>query len=215
MMDEMDEIRHRFDLVDKQYLKIRENVAKIEKVQYMIREQVGFIEYMAMAPNYPNSLEERMQGIINVVEQIRYYLDESASIPVNEPMTVQEAPVHDEFIQPVQPVSAPLQPAEPIFVQQVPFQEVHTQTISVRPVQQAPIPVEAAPVPVAVVLPPQLEEENPVLKIKARALNEAEQQIDRSAQSSAVSAVPPAPPASVPRVKKSVKRKTIFRINPR
>ena len=78
----MADLEHRLELLETQYLTLRESVAKLEKVQYKIRDQIGFIEYMAKGPNYPDSLEERISQIIKAVDQIKHHLgmpDSSAS----------------------------------------------------------------------------------------------------------------------------------------
>ncbi len=56
----MEEIIHRMELLESRYISLRESISKLEKIQYKIRDQIGFIEYMAKAPNYPHSLETRM-----------------------------------------------------------------------------------------------------------------------------------------------------------
>ena len=125
----MANIEHRLELLEAQYLTLRENVAKLEKVQYKIRDQIGFIEYMAKGPNYPDSLEERISEIAKAVDIVKNHLgigssstssimvhtSQSSQFQVPQPPVASEQPQYAQ--QPQQPQYAQ-QPQQPQYAQQ-------------------------------------------------------------------------------------------------
>lgn len=81
----MSNIETRLNLLETQYMNLRETVSKLEKIHYTIREHVGLIEYLAKSPNLPDSLEERVTAIIVAVNQIQDELDSLKSKPLVTP----------------------------------------------------------------------------------------------------------------------------------
>ncbi|MCM8531613.1 MAG: hypothetical protein NE330_10670 [Lentisphaeraceae bacterium] len=94
----MSTIEDRLDLLEQRYLVTRERMSKLERVQYQLREQIGFIQYLSKDEENQRPIEDRLNEIYLALGQLMEEIDKVS------------APQAQQSHQPVQPSHIPPAP---------------------------------------------------------------------------------------------------------
>ncbi|MCM8536680.1 MAG: hypothetical protein NE334_12150 [Lentisphaeraceae bacterium] len=76
----MSTIEDRLDLLEQRYLITRERISKLERVQYQLREQIGFIQYLSKDEENQKPIEDRLTEIYLALGQLMEEIDK-VSVP--------------------------------------------------------------------------------------------------------------------------------------
>jgi hypothetical protein len=103
------EIEDRLDLLEQRYMITRERLSKLERVQYQIRDQIGFIQYLSKDPSSQKPIETRLTEIYQAIGQLMDQMDEVDAQQYKQPVTTQPVPSALRHI----PQAIPQQPQGP------------------------------------------------------------------------------------------------------
>lgn len=104
-MSKNQEILDRIELLEERYLITRERLSKLERVQYQIRDQIGFIQFLSKDPSSQKPIEDRLTEIYGALGEILNQLD---SIKASTPPASAS-----QYVPPVQ-TAQPAIPAHPM-----------------------------------------------------------------------------------------------------
>ena len=89
----MSDIEDRLDLLEQRYLITRERISKLERVQYQLREQIGFIQYLSKDKENQKPVEDRLTEIYLALGQLMEEIDKVSAPQVpQQPSHIPPAP---------------------------------------------------------------------------------------------------------------------------
>ena len=74
-MNDNNDILDRLELLEQRYLVTRERLSKLERVQYQIRDQIGFIQFLSKDLSSQKPIEERLTEIYSALGEILTQID--------------------------------------------------------------------------------------------------------------------------------------------